>query len=156
MTSVLGAPGSGKSTAVARLETLLTAHVVLDWDALMGPASELAGCDVARSPSTWPTYRRLVRAVVEAVTPAPLVLLGVSTPDELEGWPVDEWILLDCNDTERRRRLGPRMDPNEMQEALADARRYRALGLRTIDTTGRTPHEVARALAELVHQLEAS
>jgi hypothetical protein len=156
MTTVLGAPGSGKSAIVARLGTLLPAHVVLDWDALMEPASELAGCDVARSPATWPAYRRLVRAVVDAVTPAPLVLLGVSTPDELEGWPVDAWILLDCSETERRRRLGPRLEPNEIEEALADARQYRALGLPTIDTTGQTPEEVARVLAGLVHQLEAS
>jgi hypothetical protein len=111
MTSVLGAPGSGKSTAVALLGTLLPGHVVLDWDALIRPASDLAGRDVARSPSTWAAYRRLVRAVVDAVMPAPLVLLGVSTPDELDGWPVDEWILLDCSETERRRRLGPRLDP---------------------------------------------
>ena len=129
---------------------------MLDWDVLMGPASDLAGRDVARSPSTWAVYRRLVRAVVDAVTPAPLVLLGVSTPDELDGWPVDEWILLDCSETERRRRLGPRLDPGEMEEALADARHYRALGLHTIDTIGRRPDDVARVLAELIHQLEAS
>jgi hypothetical protein len=50
----------------------------------------------------------------------------------------------------------PTMDPGEMEEALADAQRYRALGLQTIDTTARTPDDVARVLAELIHQLEAS
>ena len=154
MTSVLGAPGSGKSAIAALLRSNLPTHVVLDWDDLMAPASELAGRDVLRSPTAWPAYGRLVRAVVDAVTPVPLVLLGVCTPDELEGWPIDAWVVLDCNDNERRSRLASRGDAAELEEALADAARYRALDLDVIETTGRAPSDVAAELARHVRALE--
>jgi broad-specificity NMP kinase len=107
LTYVLGAPGAGKSTVAPLVREALRRHVVLDWDAFMVAASELAGRDVRRSPSTCPIYDRLVRAVVEALMPSPVVLVGVRTPAELVGWPIDAWALLDCSDAERRRRLGP-------------------------------------------------
>jgi broad-specificity NMP kinase len=154
ITCVLGAPGSGKSTIAPLLADLLPTHVVLDWDAFMAPASELAGLDVRRSPDTWPAYRRLVRTAVEAIAPAPLVLLGVCTADELGGWPVDAWVLLDCSDEERRRRLTSRLDPVELDDALADARRYRTLGLPAIETTGHTPDDAAMNLADLIRLLD--
>jgi hypothetical protein len=97
LTYVLG--GSGKSAVASLLRESLRTEVVVDWEALMAAASELAGRDVRRSPTTWPGYDRLVRAVVEAVMPSPLVVLGVRTPDELEDWPIDAWVLLDCSDT---------------------------------------------------------
>jgi Mg-chelatase subunit ChlI len=46
ITYVLGAPGSGKSTAARPLATLLPDHVVLDWDAFMALAAALAGRDI--------------------------------------------------------------------------------------------------------------
>ena len=70
---VLGAPGSGKTTAAGYLPGLLPGHVVLDWDAFMGEAAALAGRDISASPATWPAYRGLVRAVVEAIAPVPAV-----------------------------------------------------------------------------------
>ena len=77
----------------------------MDWDAFMVPASALAGRDIKQSPATWPAYRDLVRSVVNALSAVPVVMLGVCTPDELEGWPIDAWVLLDCSDEERRSRL---------------------------------------------------
>jgi cytidylate kinase len=139
LTYVLGAPGAGKSVVAPLVRESLRTQVVVDWVALMAAASELAGRDVRRSPTTWPGYDRLVRAVVEAVMPSPVVVLGVRTPDELEDWPIDAWVLLDCSDTERRRRLGSCRDSAAVEEALADACDYRVLGLSVIDTTGRTP-----------------
>jgi chloramphenicol 3-O-phosphotransferase len=82
VTAVLGAPGSGKTSVAAALRSRLPHHVVLDWDAFMEPAGALAGRDVRRLPELWPAYRQLLRSVLEAVSAAPVVMLGVSTPDE--------------------------------------------------------------------------
>jgi shikimate kinase len=76
ITGVLGAPGSGKSTIVPLLAELLSAHVVLDWDAFMMPATALAGRDIRQNPETWPAYRELVRAVTATVVHLPVVLLS--------------------------------------------------------------------------------
>lgn len=122
-------------------------RAVLDWDAFMTPASELAGVAIRGVSGKWPSYARLVRAVVDAVSPVGVVLLGVCTPSELSDWPSGRWLLLDCSDDERRRRLADRYDPHETADALGDAAAYRALGLPTLDTTSLDPTEVARALA---------
>ncbi len=149
---VLGAPGSGKTAIAARLSDQLSDYVVVDWDALMAPASELAGRDVTHSPRTWPAYRHLIRLVVELVVPARCVLLGVCTPAELDGWPIDAWVLLDCNDEERRERLADRLE--SVDEAIADAASYRRLGLPTIDSTSRPPEQVAEEVARFVMELK--
>jgi broad-specificity NMP kinase len=154
MTYVLGAPGSGKSTIALLLRSALATHIVIDWDAYIPAASELAERDVRRSPSTWPSYRRLVRALVDTIHPAPLVLLGVCTPDEVEGWPIDETILLDCADEELRRRLRATRDATDIDvtEALADAARYRNLDLPVIETTNRTPQAIAQELTDVIRR----
>jgi broad-specificity NMP kinase len=150
VTAVLGAPGSGKTSVAATLRSRLPHHVVLDWDAFMEPAGALAGRDVRRLPELWPAYRQLLRSVLEAVSAAPVVMLGVSTPDEVAGWPIDAWLLLDCDDGERRRRLRGRSTPVEIEAAVADAAAYRSLGLRRIDTTDRAVEEVADEIAGAV------
>lgn len=148
---LLGAPGSGKSSLVEPLRRLLPGHVVLDWDALMDPAGELAGAPIRRTPSTWPAYGRLVRTVTEIVGPRDVIMLGVCTPDELPDWPDGRWILLDCDDQERRRRLADRDDEGETQAALEDAAAYRDLGMERIDT-GRQPlAEVAERIASMIN-----
>jgi ABC-type cobalamin/Fe3+-siderophores transport system ATPase subunit len=151
VTAVLGAPGSGKSTLASLLVPLLPAHVVLDWDSFMGPASALAGRDIRQHPETWPAYRQLVHAIVGIVAHLPVVLFTVCTPGELTGWPIDAWFLLDCTDRERRRRLAQQAGPLP-EDAIHDAREYRALGLRTIDTTGWAPERAARMIARLVQE----
>lgn len=147
---VLGAPGSGKSLIVPLLRKLLPDRVVLDWDTFMGPAGDLAGAPIPKTPQTWEPYGRLVRAVGEVILPADMVLLGVCTPDEMTGWPDGPWILLDCSDSVRRHRLAERQDPDETAEALSDAASYRTLGLPTVDTTELSPDEVARAVADKI------
>jgi len=87
--------------------------------------------------------------VVEQLGNTPTVVLGVCTPEELTGWPDAQWILLDCGDDERRRRMAERPD-FEIDEAIDDATNYRALPLRHVDTTGRSPRQVAHLLADLM------
>jgi hypothetical protein len=149
ITSVLGAPGSGKTSVKEPLAARLPTCAVLDWDAFMDPAGALAGCAIRENPPTWPAYRQLMRAVLD-VLPAPVVLLGVCTPAELAGWPITTWVVLDCSDEERTRRLGPRAHASSVREAVKDAREYRALGLPVVDSTGRTPDEVADDLVRFV------
>jgi aminoglycoside 6'-N-acetyltransferase len=154
ITYVLGAPGSGKSAVAGPLASLMPDHVVLDWDAFMTPAAALAGGDVTQDPDAWPAYRQLIRAALETMAHLPVVVLGVCTPDELEGWPIDKWLLLDCTDEERRRRLHRQARPDRLAEGIDDAAEYRSLGLPAIDTTGHTAEEVAADLARFVQRLE--
>ncbi|MGF0116622.1 hypothetical protein ACQFYA_09880 [Promicromonospora sp. Marseille-Q5078] len=147
---VLGAPGSGKSAVVPVLKSLLPSHAVIDWDALATPASELAGTTISTAPHTWSAYENLVRSALQAIEPIPSVLLGVATPDQLSGWPLDAWLLLDCGDDERRRRLAPRGDAVDVPDALRDAEACRGLGLPAIDTTTLSPGAVAARIASWV------
>ena len=124
---------------------------MLDWDAFMDPASALAGSGIKENPQTWPAYRQLIRAVLDVLAPRPVVLLGVCTPADLRDWPIDAWVVLDCSDEERTRRLGRRAAYNSVREAIEDAREYRSLRLPVLDSTGRTPEEVADALVRFVH-----
>jgi hypothetical protein len=85
------------------------------------PAVEaLTGRDVRRSPELWSPYSEVVRAVVASVGDVPTVLFGVCTPDELAGWPDAHWVLLDCEDGERRRRLAS-WTLQETDAAVTDA-----------------------------------
>jgi hypothetical protein len=150
ITSVLGAPGSGKSTIVPALTELLHGHAVLDWDAFMVPAAALAGREIRQNPETWPAYRDLVHAIIAPIAHLPVVMLAVCTPAELSAWPVAAWVLLDCADQERRRRLGPHADPERVADAIRDGQEYRLLGLPVIDSTGRAPAAVAAELASFI------
>jgi energy-coupling factor transporter ATP-binding protein EcfA2 len=124
ITSVLGAPGSGKSTIAPALAGLLPGHADLDWDAFMEPAAALAGREIPDNPETWPAYRELVHAVIGSMAHLPVVLLGVCTP-ELNDWPIDAWVFLDCTDQERQQRLGRHADPQRLADAIRDGREYR-------------------------------
>jgi energy-coupling factor transporter ATP-binding protein EcfA2 len=156
ITSVLGAPGSGKSTIAPVLAGLLPGHAVLDWDALMRPAAALAGREIADNPATWPAYRELMHAVIAVMAHLPVVLLGVCTPDELSNWPIGTWVLLDCSEQERRRRLSQHAGPQRLADAIHDGREYRQLGLPVIDTTDRTPRAIAAELARFIQSVHQS
>jgi hypothetical protein len=150
ITSVLGAPGSGKSAIVPDLAGLLPGHAVLDWDAFMRPAAALVGQEIPDNPATWPAYRELVHTVTGVMAHLPVVLLTVCTPDELNDWPIDTWALMDCSDQERHRRLGQHTGSLRLAHAIHDGREYRQLGLPVIDTTSRTPKAVAAELARFI------
>ncbi len=153
LTMVLGAPGSGKTSLIPTLRGLLREHVVLDWDEFMSPASKLAGSEIWSDPARWDAYQDLVRSVVNVIVPRPMVVLGVCTLDQLEGWPIDQWILLDCSDDERQRRLFGRGESVDLVgEAIEDAKEYRRLSIPIIDSTARPVDEVAELLAAAVRE----
>jgi hypothetical protein len=148
---VLGAPGSGKSAVTAPLRSLLPEWTIIDWDALITSAGHLAGCSIRTNETTWQPYRDLMREVAALSPPKRTLLLGVSTPAELTGWPDGKWLLLDCDDTERVRRLRLRGEMDEViRSAVMDAIEYRSLALPTLDTTKLDPREVAAKIAERV------
>lgn len=145
---ILGAPGSGKSTILGALKARLPDRIVLDWDGLMVPAGRLAGADIRMTSNTWDGYSELVRTLVENIGPERVVLLGVRTPEEMAGWPPASWIVLDCSDAERIRRLRARGESETgIKEALEDAAEYRRLGLFVLDNTLLDPAKTADRLA---------
>ncbi len=152
ITAVLGAPGSGKSAVVPLLRALLPSFVIVDWDDFMTPAAALAGRDIPGHPETWPAYRQLVRSVLDIVADQPVILLGVAAPDDLHGWPIASWLVLDCADQERWHRLSQAGRAADAPDAVADAAEYRSLGLPVIDTTALAPGEVAAELARRLAQ----
>lgn len=150
---VLGAPGAGKSTALPLLTERLTGWAVLDWDWLMPRVRDLVGRSVRRNPDLWDAYGELVRSVVVSLSSVPLLLTTVCTPDELDhvqrGWPEGDWLLVDCDDEERVRRLRARGESETgVSDAVADAAAYRSLGLPCVQTSGRAIAEVADSIAE--------
>jgi hypothetical protein len=147
---VLGAPGSGKSTVTPILRRCQPPRLIIDWDQFMAPAGRLAGRRIREDPSTWPAYADVVRAVVGAAGSVDTILLGVSTPEELGGWPIDAWLLLDCTDEVRSRRLRDARRGADVDGAVRDASSYRALGLPTVDSSERSPYETASRIVELV------
>ena len=131
------------------LRTARPELAVIDWDDFMPAVEALTGRDVRGARELWAPYRELVRSVVVALGAVPTVVFGVCTPDELLDWPDAEWIVLDCEGDERRRRLSDR-PVEEANDAVADAFEYRRLGLRVLNTSGRSVEDVVRQLALLL------
>jgi hypothetical protein len=132
----------------------LPGRLVVDWDFLMEPAGQLVGKSIKANRTAWPLYDALVRVVLEQLADVPVVLLGVRTPDELHGWPIGAWILLDCADEVRITRLGERLCGSDLAEAIEDGKSYRKLGLPVVDSTSRTIDEVAEDLTSLIDHLD--
>src|SRR5262249_27019035 len=151
-----GAPGPGKSPIPRALAGLSPGHAVRDWDDFRDPAAARAGQGIRENPGPGPAYRELVHAVIGTIAHLPVVLLGVCTPDELKDWPIDAWVLLDCTDKERQRRLSRHASPQRLADAIRDGHHYRQLGLPAIDTTGLTPIAVAAELARFIQSLHES
>jgi AAA domain/Acetyltransferase (GNAT) domain len=154
---VTGAPGAGKTAVATHLARLLPDFVVLDMDALLEPASRLAGLDLrsAEAAPMWPAYNDVwvnVAAMVAATHP--VLLLGPLTPDEVDdarsrsAIAAVEWALLDCSDQTRRKRLAQRgYGSAAIADAIADATATRALGLHAISTDDAEPSETAVEVA---------
>lgn len=153
---VTGAPGGGKSTSLAAFLDLKSDFIAFDIDWLIESASELTGQDIHFAESTWPSYRRLWLDTLHAISKnhRSHVLFTTWAPTDLGGivppWCSEiRWLLLDCSDAIRRKRLEGRdgWTASRIQEALADASQLRSeITDYVVDTGSSTPGTTARAI----------
>ena len=144
-----GAPGSGKTTALAALRQRLAGVVVVDMDAFLDAASMLARADLRYAAAHWPAYNELGRQLVATVVDSGVdcLVLTPAEPRELPAWRPGEvaWAVLDCPDPVRRERLTRRgMPAGEIEDALHDAAELRRLGLPIIASAGTVDETAAR------------
>lgn len=153
---VTGAPGAGKSATVNELLKLESDLVVFDLDWLHESAGELARTPIYSDASTWPAYNKLWFAVLAAVaknSKKPVLFCPLDKADLDDSFPAVKWLLLDCDDAERRRRLAKRgWDEMRVLEALEDARDLREQISTRVDTVASDPVEVARKVLEWTRQ----
>jgi chloramphenicol 3-O-phosphotransferase len=149
---VTGAPGAGKSSALEAFLALRAPFVAWDIDWLLPAASALARTDIRTTSRAWPPYNRLWLDVLRGVvrnggTPvlfSPLDPRDLA-PDDMPSWCGGvRWLLLDCSDEVRIRRLNARGETAAVQaEALADAAFLRSAISACVDTGVHSPAEVA-------------
>jgi len=157
---VTGAPGSGKSTALAALLRQPNPYLAFDIDWLTITASDLARSDIIFDRTTWPAYNALWLEILQAVYRngkvaiffSPFDTNDVAQAGQTTWYQRIEWLLLDCDDATRQMRLSVRSGwSGEMiGEALSDARALRDHIPERIDTGIRTPDEVAEAIVSWV------
>ncbi|MEZ4725957.1 MAG: ATP-binding protein [Caldilineaceae bacterium] len=159
---VTGAPGAGKSTAVAAFLQLTTDSIAFDMDWLATPASLLAGKSIYTDPTTWPPYNALWFEILHTIhrngkTP---VLFAPLDPDDITisgkpSWCREiRWLLLDCDDATRHTRLAARPDwtATMVAEALTDAQHLREQIRHQLDTGHLSPTAVATGILEWLAQ----
>lgn len=160
LTVLLGAPGAGKTTLLSSLHAragLLVADMdeVLEDGALLGVPIASEGAALH-----WPAYNRLWVRIISMMTRVgvPVVLSAPVTPSEWDravaevGLAVPtSFVLLDCEDSVRSRRLDERgWSDARIRDAIADANELRELGLPVVDTTERSVADVGADLSSLV------
>ncbi len=149
---VIGAPGSGKSTAAQAFIQRRTSYLAYDIDWLGMVASDLAGKDIFFEPSTWKPYGALWFEVLHAAyrNGRIAVFFSPNTPSDfaslgLPAWcRAIEWLLLDCDNVTRRERLRSR--PEWTAPMIEDARDLRSRVTDRVDTARETPAQVARSI----------
>jgi hypothetical protein len=161
---VTGAPGAGKSSALEAFLALRAPFVAWDIDWLLPAASALARVDIRTSATAWPAYNCLwldvlhgnVRNGATPVLFAPLDPRDLP-PDEMPSWCSGvRWLLLDCSDEIRIRRLSERGETDAVQtEALADAAFLRSAIPDRVDTGVQPPAEVAATILRWLQLLRA-
>jgi energy-coupling factor transporter ATP-binding protein EcfA2 len=159
---VTGAPGSGKSTALAAFLRLNSGYVAFDIDWLTLTASNLAGRDVIFDESTSLPYRFLWFDILRCVCRnqrqpilfSPLDPRQTADIGQLDWHPAIRWLLLDCNDNVRRERLGLRGDWTQrmVDDALDDATYLRRVVPTRIDTGTHSAPEIATMILAWVRQ----
>ncbi|MER7701363.1 AAA family ATPase [Kitasatospora sp. NPDC097605] len=154
---ITGAPGAGKSTLLRHLGAY--PFGCADFDELPEPDGRLLGVDITSPPASpvWPAYNRLWVRIAAMMLRAggPVVILCPLTPGEWQDASGDAveppravWARLDCADADRRDRLAARgWDPDRIEDAVKDAEELRCMVEREFTTTGRSPAEVAAAVA---------
>ncbi|MFE7192284.1 hypothetical protein [Kitasatospora sp. NPDC057541] len=157
---ITGAPGAGKSTLLGHLGAYPFGSV--DFDELPEPDGRLLGIGIT-SPSAspvWPAYNRLWVKIANMMLRAggPVLILCPLTPGEWASAAADvvdpprtSWAHLDCTDADRRARLAARgWGPDRVEDAIKDAEELRCAVDRQFTTTGRSPAEVASAVADWI------
>ncbi|MFB7470118.1 hypothetical protein [Kitasatospora sp. NPDC056184] len=157
---ITGAPGAGKSTLLRHLDAYPFA--VADFDELPEPDGRLLGIGIT-SPSAgpvWPAYNRLWVRIATMMLRAggPVAILCPLTPGEWASAAADApdpprvtWAHLDCADADRRARLAARgWDPDRIEDAIRDAEELRSVVSRRFTSTGRSPADVAAAVADWI------
>jgi broad-specificity NMP kinase len=152
---VAGAPGAGKSAALAAFLDLDPPFMAFDIDWLIESSSALAGSDIHFDEASWPAYRALwldvLRGVVRNGHQA--VLFAALAPADLpEPPPVwcgrISWLLLDCSDEIREERLRARgWGDGRVREALNDAAELRSALPTVIRTDDGRPETTADEVA---------
>lgn len=155
---VAGAPGVGKSTVIPRLARASNKFVAVDMDELLDDGSIL-GIEIATDDAAemWPAYNKLWLKNIALVlrSGVPVVFSSPLTPPEVEAALPGEfahpraWMLLDCDDEERARRLRLRgWEPDRIGYALGDAKALRTAIPSVVKTDGQTPDQVAESLRQ--------
>lgn len=138
---VSGAPGSGKTTLVEAMLQIEHEFMVFDIDWLIEHGSDLIGKRIQEAPEAWQPWSQLWFEVLHSVirnggapiffcpnSPADFARFGV--PDWCEEV---HWLLLDCPDEERIKRLNWRgWADTDIDAANVDATELRAQILITI------------------------
>lgn len=157
---VTGAPGLGKSTALQALLDLKADVIAFDIDWLVSSVGKLTGKSVPFDSSIWEPYNQLWFDVLDSIvrnhqTPILFAPLDRSDVESLKTVAQTSvvWLLLDCDDGERERRLRRRPDWTEarIRGACEDAEVLRDQIARRIDTAARTPVEVAQEILIWCH-----
>jgi hypothetical protein len=161
---VTGAPGSGKTTALAALLRRTNPYLAFDIDWLTIAASELAQSDIIFDRATWPAYNALWLEILQAVYRngkvaiffAPFDIGDVARLGQSAWYDHIAWLLLDCDDVTRQTRLSARSgwSTEMIAEALNDAQALRAHISDRIDTAVHTPDEVAEAILGWVERTQ--
>lgn len=127
------------------LRAALPGVVVLDLDQFLDAGGRLAGLDLHEQAAAdrWPAYNDLCLSFVATVLAAghDVLLLCPLTPDEVGRSAAVlgtvRWLVLDCSDATRRRRLRTRPGAATDEDgAVADAAELRALGLPVLRNDG--------------------
>jgi broad-specificity NMP kinase len=156
--AVSGAPGSGKSTLMPFLvDHCASVLVVLDMDELLSDGA-LLGVAIRTEDAVdrWPEYNALWSRVLSLVlrSRVPVLFLCPLLPAELVPAPADactSWLLLDCSDERRRRRLAARgWSPAAVESAVEDGRQARAVISAQVSTDDDRPDQTAAAIMRWV------
>lgn len=153
---VTGAPGSGKTATVEAFLRLRTPYLTFDIDWLGVAASNLAGRDIFLDRSAWAPYAALWFEVLHTahLNGRVPVFFTPNDPNDFESHGLPEWcrgvewLLLDCADEVRTRRLRARREWTDtmIEEAVEDSRALRAAIGTRIDTARQSPAQVADAI----------
>ncbi len=157
---VSGAPGAGKSTAVASFIALKSAYLALDIDSLADSAGMLADKHIYSDPDAWKPYSDLWFDILYAICRNGVqpIFFCPNTPSDIDrfGKPAwcrkIHWLLLDCDDSVRLERLSERKDwsAEQRDEAIDDATELRTSISNRVNTGALSPDGVAKKILSWV------